>query len=159
VDGWEALRKVWPDCLACVQERPASGGDLSKYCARDDVARREIAVRMGFEHEWLAGTVDQNGAVAAQCFTRERSRIVPGRDCGWMKLHELGISEHSACACRDGEPDAASLRRVGGDRIKMADAAGCEHEGACGQRCDLSSIIWSCAYTHDTRASGDKVFS
>src|SRR5262245_33391139 len=100
VDGWKALGKLRPDGRACVKKDPTSSRDLSKDSARDDVARREIAVRMDPEHELLTGTVDQNGALAPQGLTRERSRIVPSRDGCRMKLHELRIRKHGACACR-----------------------------------------------------------
>src|SRR5215475_10407173 len=157
VDGWEAFRKVRSDRRARVQEGATSSRDLSKHPARYDIAWRQIAVRMDLEHESLAGTVDQNGALAPQGFTRERGRIVPGRDRRRMKLHELRICKYSACACRDGEPDAASLRRIGGDRIKMSDATGCEHDGGGGQCFDLSCVVWPCAHANNARAIGDKL--
>ena len=82
------------------------------------------------EHEALAGAVDQLRALAAQRLGGERRRIAADVERGRVELHELRVGDHRAGARRHAEAVAFRLRRVGGDGVEMADAAGGEHDRA-----------------------------
>ena len=122
-----------PMAFARIEEGTAAGRDFGEDAAGDNVARREVAVRMQSLHEALAFAVDEQRAVAAQGFRCERGRVVADVDGRRMELHEFGIGQQRTRARRNGETDAARFRRIGGHRVEVADAAGSEHDGAGGQ--------------------------
>ena len=118
--------------LGRIEERAAAGCDFGEHAARDDVARRKLGERMLCQHEALALGVDQRRAFAAQRFGRKRRRIAADHDRGRMELDEFRIADDRAGARGDRKAKPARFLRIGGHRIKMADAAGGEHHGAGG---------------------------
>ena len=126
----ELLGEALADRRAAIEKGAAAGGDLGVDGAGDDVARRQLGERMDLQHEALAGRVDQGRALAAQRFGGKRCRIAAEGERRRMELHELGIGDHRAGAGRHAEAAAFRFRRVGRDRIEVADAADRQNDGA-----------------------------
>ncbi len=112
------------DGLGGVEESAASAGDFGEHAARDDVAGRQFRVLVQRRHEPLSGAIDQNGALAAQGFGGQRRGIAADVDGGGMELHEFGVGDPRPGARAHGQRRARRLRRIGGQRIERADAAG-----------------------------------
>ena len=74
--------------------------------------------------------IDQLGALAAQRLGGERRRVAADVDGGRVELHELGIGDDRAGARGHAEAAALRFRRVGGDGVEVADAAGGQDHGA-----------------------------
>ena len=125
--------KFRADRLRGVEEGAAPGGDFGEDAARDDVARRQFGVLVQRGHEALARAIDENRALAAQSFGRQRRRIAADVDGGRVELHEFGVGDARAGARREGQSRAVGLRRIGGEGVKRADAAGRQHDGARGE--------------------------
>ena len=70
------------------------------------------------------------GALAAQRLGGERRRVAADVERGRVELDELGVGDDGAGAGGHAEAAALGLRRVGGDGVEMADAAGREDDGA-----------------------------
>src|SRR5262249_8897087 len=108
----------------------ASGDDLGEYGARNDIARREIALRMNLRHERLTVAVDQDRTLAAYRFARERRRVASDRDGSRMKLDEFGIGKHCARTRREGEPGTAGSAGIGRNAKKVPTPPRGKHNSA-----------------------------
>ncbi len=130
--GGENGREAYGELLhgAHVEEGAAAGCDLGENPARHHVAGRKLRGGIDFQHEALAGFVDEDRALPAQRLGGERGRIAPHVERGRMELHELGVGDHRAGACRSGQPPPLGFARIGGDRIEPAEAARGQHHGA-----------------------------
>jgi len=128
--GREFVGEACAQRLPCVEECAAPGRDLGEHAAGHDVARRELGERMTRQHETLAIGVDQRRPFAAQRLRRQRCRIAADHDGGGVKLHEFRIGDHGAGARGDRKARSACFKRIGGDGIEMAEAAGREHHRA-----------------------------
>ena len=78
------------------EDRPARPLGFAHDAARDDVARREIAVGVIARHERLAARVDQPRAFAAQRLGDQEPRRAGTVERRRVKLHELEIGDARA---------------------------------------------------------------
>lgn len=102
--------------------------------AGHDVARREFRRRVDIRHKAVAPPVNQDGALAAQRFGRQRRGMTRDVDGRGMKLHELGVANDSSKARRPGQGPAPAARRIGRHCVEPADTAGRQHGRRSGQR-------------------------
>src|SRR5439155_15046938 len=76
--------------------RTASAIDFARDAARDDIARREVAVGMIARHERVAGCGDEARPFTAQGFGDQKSRSAGTTERRRMELHELEVGDPCA---------------------------------------------------------------
>ena len=138
VDGREFCRESRADRRARVEKGAVAARDAAEHAARNNVAGREFGGWVDVGEKAMAVPVDDQRALAAQRFRRERRGIDADVDGGRVKLHEFGVGDQRAGARRHGDAGAAGVDGVCRDAIEMADAAGREHKRGAAEEARLS---------------------
>ncbi len=82
---------------------------------------------MNGRHEAPSLPIDKDRAFAPQRLCNKRGRVARAGNGGGMKLDELGVGDHRACARRHGHALALRLHRIGGHGKKLPDATRRQH--------------------------------
>src|SRR5207247_10506917 len=129
-DGREAPNDVgWIEMRESEKYRAAGPLGLTRDASRDDVARRQIAVRMVPGHERLVMLVHQARPFAAQRFRDQKTRRLAPVERRRMELHDLEVRQPRARVPRECDAVAGCHTRIGGFAEQLSGAARREERG------------------------------